>query len=216
MWHNIKINIHNICKENLRPSILSICSNSFQIFYKSHHNYCFNKCQPGLTQYDIMRNWTFSVKLLSNQAYLNFFNQLAVCPIDVFTFYYHFRATRTPQGHQGNLSNVCRNEYKNSLKLACMVRGRSPAFLTITLTLTLACVLSGSVVWRRTREEEEAAARVHGNNLEEEMARNLILRLHGLGDSGPNNVPIKNFFFAPEFVNTKWLFPSAPAQRVTC
>ncbi|GLJ12968.1 hypothetical protein SUGI_0201720 [Cryptomeria japonica] len=98
-----------------------------------------------------------------------------------------------------------------------MVGGRSPANLTVALTLSLACILSGSVVWRRTREQEEAALHVYGNNLDKkEMAKNLILWLHGLGDSGPNNVPIRNFFSAPEFVNTKWLFPSAPSQRVTC
>nr|ABK21089.1 unknown [Picea sitchensis] len=49
------------------------------------------------------------------------------------------------------------------------------------------------------------------------MAKNtIILWLHGLGDSGPNNMPIRSFFSAAEFANTKWLFPSAPSQPVTC
>ncbi|KAH7836847.1 hypothetical protein Vadar_006377 [Vaccinium darrowii] len=49
------------------------------------------------------------------------------------------------------------------------------------------------------------------------IARSFILWLHGLGDSGPpNEVRIKTSFTSPEFVNTKWSFPSAPSQSVTC
>lgn len=48
------------------------------------------------------------------------------------------------------------------------------------------------------------------------MARSFILWLHGLGDSGPANEPIKSLFTSPEFRNTKWLFPSAPNNPVTC
>ncbi|KAK4259083.1 hypothetical protein QN277_005454 [Acacia crassicarpa] len=48
------------------------------------------------------------------------------------------------------------------------------------------------------------------------MARSFILWLHGLGDSGPANEPIKTLFTSPEFRNAKWLFPSAPANPVTC
>uniref|UniRef100_A0A0C9S7G8 TSA: Wollemia nobilis Ref_Wollemi_Transcript_13586_996 transcribed RNA sequence n=1 Tax=Wollemia nobilis TaxID=56998 RepID=A0A0C9S7G8_9CONI len=48
------------------------------------------------------------------------------------------------------------------------------------------------------------------------MAKSLILWLHGRGDTGPNNMFIKNFFSASEFANTKWLFPTAPSQRITC
>ncbi|VFQ88636.1 unnamed protein product [Cuscuta campestris] len=43
-----------------------------------------------------------------------------------------------------------------------------------------------------------------------------ILWLHGLGDSGPANEPIRNLFTSPEFKNTKWSFPSAPNNSVTC
>ncbi|XP_062088245.1 probable carboxylesterase SOBER1-like [Humulus lupulus] len=50
----------------------------------------------------------------------------------------------------------------------------------------------------------------------ESMARSFILWLHGLGDSGPANEPIKNLFTSPEFRNTVWSFPSAPANPVTC
>ncbi|XP_065880142.1 probable carboxylesterase SOBER1-like isoform X2 [Euphorbia lathyris] len=48
------------------------------------------------------------------------------------------------------------------------------------------------------------------------MARSFILWLHGLGDSGPANEPIKTLFSFPEFRTTKWSFPSAPNSPVTC
>ncbi|KAL9452072.1 hypothetical protein AB3S75_007967 [Citrus x aurantiifolia] len=48
------------------------------------------------------------------------------------------------------------------------------------------------------------------------MARNFILWLHGLGDSGPANEPIKTLFTSPVFKLTKWSFPSAPNNPVTC
>jgi predicted esterase len=46
--------------------------------------------------------------------------------------------------------------------------------------------------------------------------RSFVLWLHGLGDSGPANEPIRNFFTAPEFRLTKWAFPSAPNAPVSC
>ncbi|GAB2298944.1 hypothetical protein Dimus_033020 [Dionaea muscipula] len=53
--------------------------------------------------------------------------------------------------------------------------------------------------------------------INEPMARrSFILWLHGLGDSGPANEPIKTFFTSPEFNHTKWSFPSAPSSHVTC
>lgn len=48
------------------------------------------------------------------------------------------------------------------------------------------------------------------------MARSFVLWLHGLGDSGPANEPIKTFFTSAAFANTKWSFPSAPSNPVTC
>ncbi|KAL3820786.1 hypothetical protein ACJIZ3_006691 [Penstemon smallii] len=48
------------------------------------------------------------------------------------------------------------------------------------------------------------------------MARSFVMWLHGLGDSGPANEPIKTLFTSPEFRNTKWSFPSAPSNPVTC
>ncbi|KAL6651837.1 hypothetical protein ACP70R_010762 [Stipagrostis hirtigluma subsp. patula] len=46
--------------------------------------------------------------------------------------------------------------------------------------------------------------------------RSFVLWLHGLGDSGPANEPIRTFFSAPEFRLTKWAFPSAPRAPVSC
>jgi len=48
------------------------------------------------------------------------------------------------------------------------------------------------------------------------MAKNIIIMwLHGRGDSGPNNMPIRRFFSAPDFASAKWLFPSAPSRTST-
>ncbi|KAF3790385.1 putative carboxylesterase SOBER1-like [Nymphaea thermarum] len=46
--------------------------------------------------------------------------------------------------------------------------------------------------------------------------RAFILWLHGLGDSGPANEPIKSFFTSREFAATRWSFPSAPVMPVSC
>ncbi|KAF8660369.1 hypothetical protein HU200_057951 [Digitaria exilis] len=46
--------------------------------------------------------------------------------------------------------------------------------------------------------------------------RSFVLWLHGLGDSGPANEPIRNLFSAPEFRLTKSSFPSAPRSPVSC
>ncbi|VVB12099.1 unnamed protein product [Arabis nemorensis] len=48
------------------------------------------------------------------------------------------------------------------------------------------------------------------------MARTFILWLHGLGDSGPPNEPIKKVFKSSELKNTRWLFPTAPYNPVSC
>ncbi|KAK1395519.1 putative carboxylesterase SOBER1-like [Heracleum sosnowskyi] len=48
------------------------------------------------------------------------------------------------------------------------------------------------------------------------MARNLILWLHGLDDSGPANQHIQNHFTSTELKNARWSFPSAPSIPVTC
>ncbi|KAE8696732.1 hypothetical protein F3Y22_tig00110647pilonHSYRG00077 [Hibiscus syriacus] len=47
-------------------------------------------------------------------------------------------------------------------------------------------------------------------------ARSFVLWLHGLGESGPANESIKTLFRSPKFRNTKWSFPSAPENPVTC
>ncbi|CAA6672521.1 unnamed protein product [Spirodela intermedia] len=47
-------------------------------------------------------------------------------------------------------------------------------------------------------------------------ARSFVLWLHGLGDSGPANEPIKTYFASPEFKSTRWSFPSAPNMPVSC
>ncbi|KAJ3678426.1 hypothetical protein LUZ60_002229 [Juncus effusus] len=46
--------------------------------------------------------------------------------------------------------------------------------------------------------------------------RSFVLWLHGLGDSGPANEPIRNFFSDSVFNLTKFVFPSAPNSPVSC
>ncbi|KAF3335147.1 hypothetical protein FCM35_KLT19654 [Carex littledalei] len=46
--------------------------------------------------------------------------------------------------------------------------------------------------------------------------RSFVLWLHGLGDSGTANEPIKDQFTAPALAGTKWAFPTAPSAPVTC
>ncbi|GMN36445.1 hypothetical protein TIFTF001_006030 [Ficus carica] len=78
------------------------------------------------------------------------------------------------------------------------------ALLTITLTLTLLFILLSQPRSSSSRTPPDS------------MARSFVLWLHGLGDSGPANEPIKTFFTSPEFRNTIWSFPSAPSNPVTC
>ncbi|KAG9145188.1 hypothetical protein Leryth_008978 [Lithospermum erythrorhizon] len=47
-------------------------------------------------------------------------------------------------------------------------------------------------------------------------SQSFIIWLHGLGDSGPANEPIKTIFTSDVFNHTKWSFPSASLNPVTC
>ncbi|KAJ3678423.1 hypothetical protein LUZ60_002226 [Juncus effusus] len=46
--------------------------------------------------------------------------------------------------------------------------------------------------------------------------RIFILWLHGLGDSGRANEPLKDQFSIPELAGARWSFPTAPSAPVTC
>ncbi|CAH2078274.1 unnamed protein product [Thlaspi arvense] len=65
-------------------------------------------------------------------------------------------------------------------------------------------------------ENEPYSSSTSSSRNPDSMAPTFILWLHGLGDSGPANEPIKTVFKSPEFRNTKWLFPSAPPNPVSC
>lgn len=53
--------------------------------------------------------------------------------------------------------------------------------------------------------------------IEAAMARkSFVLWLHGLGDSGPANEPIRTLFTSPELRSARWSFPSAPDAPVSC
>ncbi|XP_021852604.1 probable carboxylesterase SOBER1-like [Spinacia oleracea] len=83
------------------------------------------------------------------------------------------------------------------------------AVLTISLLITLLFIFSSNPIPDHNpnpNPKKMAAGR----------SRSFILWLHGLGDSGPANEPIKNFFSSPEFHSSKWSFPSAPSNPVSC
>ncbi|XP_009614764.1 putative carboxylesterase SOBER1-like [Nicotiana tabacum] len=77
--------------------------------------------------------------------------------------------------------------------------------LVITFGFTIFCVLLSQPTTNPSSTKSNPMA-----------SRSFILWLHGLGDSGPANEPIKTLFTSPQFKNTKWSFPSAPSNPVTC
>ncbi|OVA20035.1 Phospholipase/carboxylesterase/thioesterase [Macleaya cordata] len=79
--------------------------------------------------------------------------------------------------------------------------------LTITFTIT-----SLFIVYFQPRPRPGGA----GGGGDTIMARSFVLWLHGLGDSGPANEPIRTFFTSPEFRTTNWSFPSASSNPVSC
>ncbi|XP_073138524.1 probable inactive carboxylesterase Os04g0669700 [Henckelia pumila] len=76
----------------------------------------------------------------------------------------------------------------------------------LTLDFMLVLYESRSVVYLSKRYSSQ-----HEKNYTE-----IFTWLHGLGDSGPANEPIKTLFTSPQFRKTKWSFPSAPSNPVTC
>lgn len=84
-------------------------------------------------------------------------------------------------------------------------------FAVIVLTLTATSLFS-SLVHRQTLTQ----TRTPPDPGPMAAARSFILWLHGLGDSGPANEPIRTLFASPEFKTIKWLFPSAPHSPVSC
>ncbi|PKA63588.1 lysophospholipase II [Apostasia shenzhenica] len=91
------------------------------------------------------------------------------------------------------------------------LRSPSPVLLPVALfSATIAATfISASLLHHRRRFTFPA-------NSDPAMTRAFILWLHGLGDSGPPNEPIRTFFISPEFQNTKWSFPSASSSPVSC
>lgn len=83
--------------------------------------------------------------------------------------------------------------------------------LTVTVNVTVLLVFLS-----RENPSSSSPRPRTATNSSSSMARSFILWLHGLGDSGPANEPIKTLFTSPEFRATKWSFPSAPSNPVTC
>lgn len=82
--------------------------------------------------------------------------------------------------------------------------------------VVFAITLSSAALFVLLSPETKKNPSSFGGGESESMARSFVLWLHGLGDSGPANEPIKTLFTSPEFRNTKWFFPSAPPAPVTC
>nr|XP_043610922.1 probable carboxylesterase SOBER1-like [Erigeron canadensis] len=81
--------------------------------------------------------------------------------------------------------------------------------LTLTLSITIFTILSLN---SSSKSSSSRIIKMAANR----STRSFILWLHGLGDSGPANEPIKSLFTSPQFKNTSWSFPSAPSQPVSC
>ncbi|RYR12017.1 hypothetical protein Ahy_B04g069533 isoform B [Arachis hypogaea] len=84
--------------------------------------------------------------------------------------------------------------------------------LLVTLTSAVFFVFQSP----QTQNPSSSLSTMSSSSSSSSMGRSFVLWLHGLGDSGPANEPIKNLFTSPQFRNTKWLFPSAPNAPVTC
>ncbi|WCJ20124.1 alpha/beta-Hydrolases superfamily protein [Euphorbia peplus] len=82
------------------------------------------------------------------------------------------------------------------------LKGVKLLFAGLTFVFVVYC-------WRVSSSSSSTSISVMGG-------RSFIVWLHGLGDSGPANEPIKNLFSSPHFSSTKWSFPSAPNSPVTC
>nr|CAB3486109.1 unnamed protein product [Digitaria exilis] len=85
---------------------------------------------------------------------------------------------------------------------------------TFAAVVGAAALLAASL--RRRAPPSGLPARVVPSSHMAGRNRSFVLWLHGLGDSGPANEPIRNLFSAPEFRLTKSSFPSAPRSPVSC
>ena len=100
--------------------------------------------------------------------------------------------------------------------------GKRSFVLWLLQVFQIVCVCACVRVCETSNSQSDISRRFSGLRLHlrtpQEMAgkRSFVLWLHGLGDSGPANEPIKTHFTSPEFNNTRWFFPSAPNMSVTC
>ncbi|KAB2082185.1 hypothetical protein ES319_A05G181800v1 [Gossypium barbadense] len=95
---------------------------------------------------------------------------------------------------------------------ACRTRDMHTILLTNPMVL-LAVILGSTIIFILFLQPRHLSSSPKSDSM---AARSFVLWLHGLGDSGPANEPIKTLFRSSEFRNTKWSFPSAPENPVTC
>ena len=92
---------------------------------------------------------------------------------------------------------------------------KGTVIVTITLLSSTILILLFSPQNSRNPSSQQPLQR-DSSSFSMSRARSFVLWLHGLGDSGPANEPIKTLFTSPQFRDTKWSFPSAPSAPVTC
>lgn len=88
---------------------------------------------------------------------------------------------------------------------------RTQQTLSVSVSVSLLLLVAGGLSLFLLAFESDSAPST------DRMARSFVLWLHGLGDSGPANEPIRSFFSSDAAFNlTKWAFPSAPNSPVSC
>jgi lysophospholipase-2 len=97
--------------------------------------------------------------------------------------------------------------------LTLTARRRPIAIFSLTLLLSTAIFIASVFLQPKSPSSSSSSSQKQQSMA---AARSFVLWLHGLGDSGPANEPIKTLFTSPEFRTTKWSFPSAPIAPVSC
>lgn len=102
------------------------------------------------------------------------------------------------------------------VSVTCLASATAREFINVFKPIVLLIITLTSAFVFLLVSPKSAFRNFSRDTVTEPMARSFVLWLHGLGDSGPANEPIKTLFTSPQFRNTKWSFPSAPHAPVTC
>ncbi|XP_078154744.1 uncharacterized protein LOC144550630 [Carex rostrata] len=106
-------------------------------------------------------------------------------------------------------TNNCDDDMRNPVRSFLRTQQTLSVSVSVSVSLLL-LVAAGLSLFLLAFESDSAPST-------DRMARSFVLWLHGLGDSGPANEPIRSFFSSDAAFNlTKWAFPSAPNSPVSC